>query len=93
MKTLKPLIAINLLILLLAGCGEESNKSVFKDSQTDGIYTLSKGDQSEILPGDKLEPTDDATEIEVIHTLDDDTKHVTILEGSATLLRGRYAAQ
>ena len=92
MKTLKLLSTTALSLLLLAGC-EQSNKSVFGDTDTDGIYTLEVGERSQLLPGDRLEPDDTNTRVKVEHILDDDTKYVTIIEGSATLLRGSYALQ
>ena len=93
MKKLQLLTLTSLSLLLLAGCGESSNKSVFGDTTTDSISTLSIGERSQVLTGDILEPNDANTRIEVEHILDDDTKYVTILEGSATLLRGQYALQ
>jgi len=93
MKRLQLLSITTLSLLLLAGCGESSNKSVFGDTATDSISTLSIGERSQVFTGDILEPNDANTRIEVEHILDDDTKYVTILEGSATLLRGQYALQ
>ena len=93
MKKLQLLTLTTLSLLLLAGCGESSNKSVFGDTAADGVYTMNAGDTSQVMPGDILEPNDANTRIEVEHILDDDTKYVTIIEGSATLLRGSYALQ
>lgn len=93
MKTIKLLSITSLSILLLAGCGEESNKSVFGDANIDGVYTLSVGGRSEVLQGDILEPDSTDTIIEVEHIIDNDAKYVTIVSGSATLLRGAYAVQ
>jgi hypothetical protein len=93
MKKLQLLSITTLLLLLLAGCGESSNRSVFGDTQADGVYTLSVGESSQVLAGDILEPNDANTRIQIEHIIDDDTKYVTILSGSATLLRGSYAVQ
>ena len=81
------------LATLFLGCGEESNEHVFGDTSTDAAITMNVGDEQQILAGDVLEPNDASTRIEVEHIIDDDTKYVTILEGSATLLRGSYAVK
>lgn len=93
MKKLQIFSITTLALMLLAGCGESENKTVFGDTATDGAYTLSVGDSSQVLAGDILEPNSASTQIRVDHTLDDGTKYVTILIGSATLLRGSYALQ
>jgi len=93
MKKLQLLSITTLSLLLLAGCGESENKTVFGETATDGVYTLNIGESSQVLPGDILEPNSASTRIEVEHILDDDTKYVTILSGSATLLRGSYAVE
>ena len=82
-----------LLATLFIGCGEESNEHVFGDTSTDAAITMNVGDEQQILAGDVLEPNDASTRIEVEHIIDDDTKYVTIVSGSATLLRGAYAVQ
>lgn len=92
-KDIYRLTLTTLSLLLLAGCGESENKTVFGDTATDGVYTLKVGESSQVLEGDTLEPNDANTRIEVEHILDDNTKYVTILSGSATLLRGQYALQ
>ncbi len=46
-------------------------------------YIVSKGDKVEIL-------TDDSV-INVLHTLDDDTKIITLISGSANLIKGDFA--
>lgn len=93
MKKLQILSIATITLLLLAGCGESSNKTLFGETTTDGVYSMSAGDVSQILEGDILEPNDETTRVQVDHILDDDTKYVTILKGSATLLRGQYALQ
>mgnify|MGYP005866646493 CR=1 FL=1 len=93
MKKLQSLSITALTLLLLAGCSESNNKTVFQNADADGVYTLYAGEKSQVLPGDVLEPDGADTRIKVEHILDDDTKYVTILSGSATLLRGSYALQ
>ena len=92
MKTLKLLSATALSILLLAGC-EQNNKSVFGTDTGDAIISMYQGETTQIQKGDKLVPDNANTRVKVEHILDHDTKYVTILEGSATLLRGSYALQ
>lgn len=91
MKTIKTLGITSLLILLFAGCGEEQNNSVFGSSSTDAVISMQTGQTSEVLDGDVLEPSTANTRIKVEHIIDDDTKYVTVVSGSATLLRGTYA--
>ena len=93
MKRVKLLSTTALSILLLAGCGEGSNKSVFGTDAGDAIINMYQGETTQIQKGDKLVPDNANTRVKVEHILDDDTKYVTILEGSATLLRGSYALQ
>ena len=45
-------------------------------------YTVSKGDKVEILAEDSI--------INVLHTLDDDTKVITLISGSANLIKGDF---
>lgn len=82
---------LTILATLFLGCGESENKRVFGDTSTDQIITMNVGETSQVLAGDVLEPNSASTRIEVEHIIDDDTKYITVLEGSATLLRGAYA--
>ena len=45
-------------------------------------YTVNKGDKVEILTEDSV--------INVLHTLDDDTKIITLISGSANLIKGDF---
>jgi hypothetical protein len=92
-KMIKLLVLSGLLLALFSGCGESSNKHVFGNSSTDAAITINAGDTNQILEGDVLEPNSASTRIEVEHIIDDDTKYVTVLSGSATLLRGSYAVK
>jgi uncharacterized protein YcfL len=82
-----------LILLLLAGCGEEQNKHVFDKNTNDSVILMNVGDTSQIVQGDILEPTGADTRIKVEHIIDDNTKYVTILRGTATLLKGSYAVE
>ena len=93
MKTIQTLSITSLLLLLLAGCGEDQNKHVFGENANDSITVMNVGDSSEVLEGDTLEPNTADTKIKVEHIIDDNTKYVTILSGTATLLRGAYAVE
>ena len=90
---IKTLTLLTLLATFFVGCGEDSNEHVFGDSSTDAAITMNVGDEQQVLAGDVLEPNSASTRIEVEHIIDDDTKYVTIVEGSATLLRGSYAVK
>jgi len=90
-KKIQTLTLVTLIVTLFTGCGEESNKYVFGDTSTGAAITMNIGDTSQVLEGDVLEPNSASTRIEVEHIIDDGTKYVTILSGSATLLRGSYA--
>lgn len=92
MKTVKLLTITSLVVLLLAGC-DKGNENVLEDTSTDGVYTLNAGERSQVLKGDIIEPNSADTRIEIEHIIDDDNKFVTVLEGSATLLRGSYAVE
>lgn len=91
--TTQALTLTTLLAMFITGCGEESNKAVFGDSAADAVIVMGVGDSTQVLKGDILEPNNGSTQIQVNHTLDNDTKIVTILSGSATLLRGSYAVE
>jgi len=92
-KKIQTLTLSIVLATLFIGCGEESNEHVFGDTSKDAAITMSIGDEQQVLAGDVIEPNSASTRIEVEHIIDDDTKYVTILSGSATLLRGSYAVK
>ena len=93
MKTIKTLSITSLFLLLLAGCGEDQNKHLFGENANDSVTVMNEGDTNQVLPGDVVQPSAANTRIKVEHIIDDGTKYVTIIEGSATLLRGSYAVQ
>ena len=68
--------------ILNSGCeGKFEESTTTTAMSVNEIYT--------VYPGDELVP-DGSSEIRVIHTLSNDTKEVTLISGSATLLRGDY---
>jgi predicted component of type VI protein secretion system len=77
--------------LLFSGCGEGSNKTVFGDSPSSAI-TMVLNQEYQVTTGDKLIP-DSKCQIVVLHELDNDTKTVKIVSGSAVLLKGDYASK
>ena len=85
---IKLTFAFSILLALLGGCGEGSNKSVFSNE----TITMSLNTAYEVHEGDKVTP-DGESKIVVNHVLDINTKTVTLLSGSATLLRGSYEIQ
>ena len=81
-------IAISLTTaLFLSACGGESSAAF---EQTQETITLQKGIAQEVNKGDKLIKEDDDTTIKVVHELGNDIKSVTLLIGSARLIRGNY---
>lgn len=69
----------------LTGCGDSSSYST-----TQEIIPLAQGQEVLVNSGDKIQPMNEETQIEVRHLLDADKKYVTLLRGSADLVRGNY---
>lgn len=85
-------LASSALLSLLGGCGESTNKTVFGDTPKNEAIAMLLNTPYVVNQGDKITP-DGLTEIVVDHVIDVNTKSVTLLSGSATLLRGAYAIQ
>lgn len=83
MKTILKMILIATSIILI-GCGGDGNASF--DGKSNGLVV---GKAIPVEPGDKL-ITDKNTVINVIHEVDSTTKLVTLISGTATLIRGNY---
>lgn len=79
------------LLILLGGCGDSSNGTVLGTGAGD-VVVMNVGTEYTVGSGDKLVSDDNAT-ISVVHTLDEEIKKVTLINGTATLLRGSYALQ
>lgn len=75
-------------LLLLIGCN--SSGSFNKNTQT--ILPLSVGEELEVLSGDTISPADEQTRIELRHVLGTDKKFVTLVSGTAELIRGSYVS-
>ncbi|MEA3352923.1 MAG: hypothetical protein U9Q33_03770 [Campylobacterota bacterium] len=71
--------------LFLSACGGGSESS-FKNAQT--IQDLELDIPVRVYEGDTLTKNDENTTINVSHEIENDIKIVTLLSGSATLLRG-----
>jgi hypothetical protein len=80
-------IAVLITALALAGCGGGGNAG--GDAAPVGI-SLAIGVPVTVFPGDQLEPSSSNTRINVVHNINNNTKQVTLLEGSANLLRGDF---
>ena len=73
--------------LALAGCGD--------DNRGGGKETVSMvvGEAVSVYPGDSVTPGSDDTRIAIRHQVGEEVKTVTLLAGSAELLRGDYAIE
>jgi hypothetical protein len=81
-QTLHWFLGIATIILLLSGCqGEMKEKNNSISMQTGVAYTIQQGDQV-IDNGD--------AQVQITHLVEANTKEVTLLSGSATLLYGSY---
>ena len=76
-----------ILTLLLSACGSGSSASFEQVNET---IQLEIGVAQEVSTGDKLIEEEDNTTIKVVHELNNDIKSVTLLTGSAKLIRGNY---
>ncbi len=72
-------------VLLLSGCGSSGS---FESAET--IIPLSVGEEMELISGDRISPVNEETQIELRHVLGSDKKYVTLVSGSAELIRGSY---
>lgn len=73
-------------ILVLAACSDSGGSG--SSQGTPEVETLQTGDTAEVFEGDELEHTSDDTRVQVRHEEDTDRKFVTILSGTAELIRG-----
>lgn len=94
MKYFTKLTLASALLALLSGCegGGGSNKTVFGNTSTNEAIQMSPNTAYIINTGDTITP-DGTAEIVVNHVIDINTKSVTLISGSATLLRGSYAVE
>lgn len=74
-------------ILLLAACSDSGGSS---GSDSQEVEALQAGDTVEVFEGDQLEQTSDDARVQVRHEEGTDRKFVTILAGSAELVRGDF---
>lgn len=82
---LRALVMIPLL-LGLAACGGGE----FDESATGTLEILQTGDSAEVFQGDELTRTSETARISVRHEDEGNRKFVTMLAGSAELLRGDF---
>lgn len=86
-RMMKYLLFIFPLAMFLIACGDGSRAS-FEKTQTS--IELQLNEPVSVYAGDKVQPEDENTTIKVTHEAIANTKTVTLLSGSATLLRGDY---
>ena len=73
--------------LLLAGCGHDS-----KSSSVEKV-SMVQGEALSVYPGDSIAPGSDETRISIRHEVGEEVKSITLLQGSADLLRGDYLVE
>lgn len=74
-------------LLALAGCGSGSN-----DKKQESVAMVI-GEEVAVYPGDTVAPEGEETRISIRHEVGEEVKRVTLLEGSAQLLRGDYTVE
>ncbi|WP_328188044.1 hypothetical protein [Marinobacter sp. OP 3.4] len=84
---LRPLLAL-VLTLGLTACSDGGGGS--RDSAVATVEILNTGDTAEVFEGDELEKITDEARIEVRHEEVSNRKYVTVLSGTAELVRGDY---
>lgn len=87
-RALVRLLAALALTLGLTACSDGGGGS--RDSAVATVEILNTGDTAEVFEGDELEKTTDEARIEVRHEEDGNRKYVTVLSGTAELVRGDY---
>jgi len=89
MKKIKYLFEIIVISMLIVGCGGESGGSCCLDEEP-YTMTLYENDTVQVYPGDTLTPLDQPTVIDVTHTYNSNIKNISIIVGTARLIRGDY---
>lgn len=79
------LLSISAALILSACGGDGSEGSLENDS-----IVLELNEPILVYAGDSLEKSSEDTTVNIVHDLTNDTKTVTLLTGSATLIRGGY---
>ncbi|MFC4259160.1 hypothetical protein ACFOZ5_08980 [Marinobacter lacisalsi] len=77
-----------MLTVSLTGCSGGGGGGDDSDDPT--VDILNTGDTAEVFEGDELEKTTEEARIEVRHEEASNRKFVTVLSGSAELVRGDY---
>lgn len=77
-----------ILVMLLSACGGD-----FDEEQSSVRLFLQPGDEVEVFRGDELTSPSEEMRIKVRHEQQGDRKFVTVLAGTAELVRGDYYAQ
>ena len=79
-----------LAVMVISGCGSEGD---FEMQEKKTTLEANPEKELQVNPGDSLIPAGEDTKIRVSHDYSTDTKHVTILSGSAELIRGDYVQE
>jgi hypothetical protein len=87
MKRIKYLI-LTISILLFTSCSGGGSDAYYEAAD---VITMEIGTTYSVNPSDKVIPLSSNTVIDVVHTINNNTKEVTLVSGSAELIRGDYS--
>lgn len=76
-------------IVIFAGCNDSDSHTELSSDNEDTVLTLSSGESIVVHEGDKLLPQSEETYLRVVHNVNENTKSVSILSGSATLVKAQ----
>ena len=79
-------IYITLVLLTLQGCGGSSDNSIPQETATVSI-AMELNKSYTVYTGDKLSKTSENTQVSIVKNTQDETSTLTLLKGSANILR------
>jgi predicted small lipoprotein YifL len=82
-----------LAVFSLSGCGEKGgNNASYADAKNEAVVFKS-GTTFNVNEGDSVTPLTQETKINVTHSINDDTKQVTVLSGEISYIAGNYTVK
>jgi uncharacterized lipoprotein YehR (DUF1307 family) len=87
MKKIKYLISL-LAVITFTACGGGGSSQAYYEAGE--VVNMEVNTTYSVNPSDKVIPLTQDTVIDVVHTIDNNTKEVTLISGSAELIRGDY---